>query len=235
MEHAQLKISSKDLKQWDLLAEFRDALARCVPDQELHPTFQDPKRKLEHAQYLSLYLLGLLNPVIKTMRALCSASQLERVQRDICGGPVSLGSFSEAQHLVNSAHLERVFGYLNGQIHDPKSSDPQQQWGQWFARDSSLFRALPRMAWALYGGGRAGSPNQAARLHLSLHLMEDTPEHCQVTPGQLCERKSWKEQWEKGAGYVGDRYFSKNFKIFEAAPHEARDVANKTSTPEYFL
>ena len=78
MDHAQLKISEKHLKQWDLLAEFRAVLARCVPDKELHPTFRDPKRKLEHAQYLSLFLLGLLNPVIKTMRALCSASQLQR-------------------------------------------------------------------------------------------------------------------------------------------------------------
>jgi serine/threonine-protein phosphatase 4 catalytic subunit len=32
-----------------------------------------------------------------------------------------------------------------------------------------------------------------------------------------------------------DEHLGKNFKIFEAAPHEARDVANKTSTPEYFL
>ena len=32
-----------------------------------------------------------------------------------------------------------------------------------------------------------------------------------------------------------DEHLGKNFKIFEAAPHEARDTANTKSTPEYFL
>jgi len=35
-----------------------------------------------------------------------------------------------------------------------------------------------------------------------------------VTPGKVCERKAWKEQWEAGAGYIGDRYFGKNFRLF---------------------
>jgi hypothetical protein len=45
-------------------------------------------------------------------------------------------------------------------------------------------------------------------------LLEDTPGPCQITTGRTCERKSWKEQWEKGASYVADRYFSKDFGVF---------------------
>jgi hypothetical protein len=41
--------------------------------------------------------LGLLNPVVDSMRGLCAASKLGRVQQEICSRPVSLGSFSEAQ------------------------------------------------------------------------------------------------------------------------------------------
>jgi hypothetical protein len=166
--------------------------------------------------YLSLFLFGLLNPALKTMRALCSASELERVRREICGNAVSVGSFSEAQHLVDPAHLERVFGHLVKQMKGSIQPDPRVAWQEWFARDSSVFAALPRMAWAIYGGGRAGAPNRAVRLHLNLHLLEDTPHRAQVTEGRVCERKSWQQQWERGAGYVGDRYFGKNFRLFGA-------------------
>jgi hypothetical protein len=186
----------------------------AVAPEDLHPSFQDRRRQLHYADYLTLFLFGLFNPAIKTMRALCSASQLERVGREICGAPVSLGSFSEVQHLVDPAHLERVFGELAARVQGPPPSDPRLAWQQWFARDSSLFAALPRMAWALYGGGRAGQVNRAVRLHLNLQVWEDKPALAQITPGRVCERKSWEEQWEKGAGYIGDRYFGKNFQIF---------------------
>lgn len=204
-------VSEKELHQWKLLTEFREALkgVECS-----HPSFQDRRRRLQYADYLTLFLFGLFNPAIKTTRALCSASQLERVRREICDEPVSLGSFSEAQQLVDPAHLEQVFGDLAGRIQGPPPNDPALAWQQWFARDSSLFAALPRMTWALYGGGRAGGLNHAVRLHLNLHVWADKPALAQITPGRVCERKSWEEQWEKGAGYIGDRYFGKNFQLF---------------------
>ena len=211
-----LRLTEKDLQQWNLLAQFRSRLGELIRPDELHPSFSDPARRLAYLDFISLFLFGLLNPALKTMRALCEASQLERVRREICSNAVSLGSFSEAQHLVDPAHLERLFGDLVGRIQGPMPPDPRLAWQQWFARDSSVFAALPRMAWALYGGGRAGAPNRAVRLHLNLHVFKDSPERCQVTPARVCERKSWREQWQRGAGYVGDRYFGKNFQLFGA-------------------
>ena len=35
--------------------------------------WSDPQRHLHYADYLSLFPFGLLNPVVKTMRALCQA------------------------------------------------------------------------------------------------------------------------------------------------------------------
>jgi Transposase DDE domain len=209
---SELKISAADLKQWDLLARFREQLM-ARKGGGLHPSWSDQRRSLQYGDYLSLFLFGLLNPALKTMQALCAASQLERVRREVCGGPVSLGSFSEAQHLSDPAVLERVFGDLAGQVQGPSPGEVRQAWRQWFARDSSLFAALPRMSWALYGGGRAGAKNNAVRLHLNFHLLEDKPARLQVVPGKVCERKAWREVWERGAGYVGDRYFAENYQL----------------------
>jgi hypothetical protein len=210
----ELKFSESDLRQWNLLEEFRKALEKRSL-QSAHPSFANPNRKLRLSQYLSLYLFGLLNPAIGTMRGLCAASALTRVQREVIGGPqVSQASFSDAQHLVDPALLETVFNDLYGQLSNCAAANPQAVWQKWFARDSSVFAALPRMAWALYGGGDDGSPNRALRLHLNLHLLSDAPAKADITIGKCCERKSWQSQWEAGAGYVGDRYYSENFKLF---------------------
>jgi len=70
------------------------------------------------------------------------------------------------------------------------------------------------MHWALFGGGAAkksGAPNNAVRLHLSFHLLDDKPAAAQITHGKTCERKTWKAQWERGAAYVGDRYYAEDY------------------------
>jgi hypothetical protein len=179
----------------------------------LHPSFADPQRRLSARNYLCLYLFGLFNPVVRTLRGLCQASQLERVQREVCGGPVSLGSFSEVQHLLDPRLLEEVFSELSCRMPVPPHDARLGQW-QWLARDGSLFRALPRMAWALYGAGKAGAPNRAVRLHLSLNLLEDKPQVAAVRPGGQCERKVWREQWQRGQAYVGDRAFGQDYQLF---------------------
>lgn len=74
------------------------------------------------------------------------------------------------------------------------------------------------MHWALFGGGKArksGAPNHAVRLHLSFHLLDDKPAAAQITDGRTCERKSWKAQWERGAAYVGDRYYAEAYQALE--------------------
>ena len=211
--HRRLQLDERAFRHWELLRVFRQALARSTPVAPAHPSWADPRRHTTRADYLSLLLLGLFNPVVETMRGLSAASRLPRVQREVSGGYFSLGSFSEAQHLTDPALLEAVFGELVGQETSPPPSDVHQAWQRWFARDSSLFAALPRMSWALYGGGRAGAKNNAVRLHLSLRLLDDQPARMQVTPGKVCERKAWKETWEAGAAYVGDRYFAENYRL----------------------
>lgn len=215
MRNATAPLHEKDLRQWRLIDAFRQQLARFGPKLPASSTWNDPGRKLQLADYLSLFLFALVNPILATTRALCTASQWSRVQRELCGGhSVSLGSFSEAQHLTDPIWLERLFTQLAAQVPGPPPRDPHQAWQQWFARDGSLLPALPRMHWALFGGGKAkktGAPNNAVRLHLSFHLLDDRPAAVQITDGKTCERKTWKAQWERGAAYVGDRYYAEDY------------------------
>ena len=210
-----LPFSEKELRSWRLLADFRGALAPALLAQPEAVRRCSPARLALVADYLCLFLFGLFNPVVRTARALTAATSLERVRREVCGRALSQGYFSECQHFVEPELLERVFTDLAAGLTRADAADPRLRDRPWLARDGSLCRALPRMAWALYGGGNAGSPNRAVRLHLSLHLADDKPVRAQVRRGKDCERAVWKESWQPGDAYVGDRYFGQNYRLLD--------------------
>jgi hypothetical protein len=208
-------LTERQLIRWRLVEEFRQRLDQVLgPVQGGHSSWVDSQRLLAYADYLSLFLFGLLNPVVRTMRGLCSASHLQRVQEQICSRPVSLGSFSEAQHLLAPALLEKVFAGLAAEVHGPVPNDPRLQAQRWLAHDGTLWRALPRMGWALYGAGRGGQ-SRGVKLHLSFHLLEDKPVRGTVRPGKDCERAVWKQRWEPGDAYIGDRYFGEDYGLLD--------------------
>jgi hypothetical protein len=211
---SQLPFSQSDLGRWKLLADFQSRLAEAAQPERFYPSLEDGRRKLQAAQYLSLFLFGLLNPVVRTMRALCSASHLPRLQEEVCRRPVSLGSFSEAQHVLNPALLQRVFADLSQELscRQPPASGPASV-RPWLIQDSTLWEALPRMGWALWRTQR--TTQRAVRLHVSLHVLEDKPVRAQVTAGAQCEREVWKETWQKGDAFVGDRNFGGDYRLFE--------------------
>jgi len=206
-------LSEQELHHWRLVEDFREVLEQEFAGQALHRSFSDERRRLALSHYLSLFLFGLFNPVVKTMRALCQASRLERVQQEFCERAVSLGSFSETQHLVELSLLERVFEEFGRRLPQLPRDARLGQW-QWLARDGTLFAALPRMAWALYGAGKPGAPNKAVRLHLSLDVLDDKPVAAAVRVGKICERKVWREQWKPGHAYVGDRGFGQDYQLW---------------------
>src|SRR5205085_11617387 len=119
-------ISEEELSRWRLIEEFEERLKRAAAVGKEPRTFSDPRRKLGQKDYLSLLLFGLFNPVVDSMRGLCAASRLQRVQKQVCSAPVSLGSFSEAQGVVEPALLQRVFTELAAE---------QQQWQNCGPRD----------------------------------------------------------------------------------------------------
>lgn len=214
----QPALSEADLHRWRLIVEFRQRLHQVWTARGgAHPSWSDPDRRLLYGDYLSLFLFGLLNPVVRTMRALSAASRLKRVQEEVCTRAVSLGSFSEAQHLLDPALLEEVFTDLAAQVHRQEGSPTAGRLQHdWLAHDGTLWRALPRMSWALYGAGRGGE-SRAVKLHLSFHVLDDKPGRATVRRGKDCERKVWEERWQAGDAYIGDRYFGEDYRKLDRA------------------
>lgn len=207
-------IREEDLQRWKVLPAFAEALQEELAQRgKADDTWAHPRRKLELAQYLSLFLFGLFNPVVKTMRGLCAATEFERVQQEVSGRTVSLGSFSEAQALVNPALLEAVFGRLAEQV--PAHAQPLAGLSGRELRvvDSTVWKVLPRMTWAFWrqkGGSRAGS-DAAIRLHLHFDLQRQQPHWGEVTPAKVCERAHWRKHAEAGSVYIGDCNYSNNY------------------------
>jgi hypothetical protein len=207
------EVTEGDLRHWRMLEVFQEVLESVFAQAPLPPTFQDPRRKLGYAPYLSLFLFGLFNPVVESMRGLCSISRLPRVQQVIGCSKVSLGSFSETQAVVEPPLLEEVFKGLYQRVQSSQALDARLAKLNLVIQDGSLWRALPRMAWAEYGVGRTGQA-KGVRLHLRFHLVEDKPLQARVTPGKGCERQALREMCVAGQTNVGDRYYGEDYQLF---------------------
>jgi hypothetical protein len=207
------ELTTKDLSNWKMIEHFQKALAPVVAKAELHPTFSDPRRELGYASYLSLFLFGLFNPAVESMRALCAISGLEKVQKQVGCPKVSLGSFSETQGVLDPDLLKQVFENLVEQTPLSAKADPRLMHLDLIAQDGSLWSALPRMAWAEYGVGCKGQAN-GVRLHLRFNILKDSPADALVTKGKGCEAQALREMLLPGQTNVADRYYGKDYQLF---------------------
>ena len=150
------------------------------------------------------------------MRGLCAASRLRRVREEICSSRVSLGSFSEAQAVVDPVLLQRVFAELAAEQQSRNLQESEKRLEPYRAQllviDGTLWRALPRMAWALwrYQHGK----ESALKLHLKFNLLEEKPVGVLVTSARCCERAVLRRQLAAGEFYVGDRYYGEDYALF---------------------
>ena len=200
------ELAAADLKGLRLIRSFNKTLrqvsrrrGRLAGSSPPHPRQQE---------YLSLYLYGLLDPVVHSLRGLCRFSQRESVQDRLGSGPFSRSTFSEMQHLTDPALLAEVFQELAGQAQNQQPAPAGQV--PWRIVDTSVFKVLPRVAWA-YFKEHCGQPCSAIRLHVTLDLLSDVPVAAKITPAKTCERKLWKSLWQPGAGEVGDRNYSQDY------------------------
>ncbi len=180
-----------------MLRIFQDIVERVFAKATLHPTFSNPRRELSYGPYLFLFLFGLCNRVVESMRGLCAITELPRVQEEVCGRHVSLGSFSEMQNVLDPALLHQVFGEVMRQTLSTQKPDPRLRHLNLVAQDGSLWRALPRMGWAEYGVGPKGDA-KGVRLHLRFHVTEDKPVDARITKGSACERQALRQMGVAG-------------------------------------
>ena len=209
MGRAKETIEEKKLSSWKLLDDFRQRLAKTRAKMAPSPAHArqnpgGPERLLLDHDYFSLMLFGLFNPVLDSMRGLCAASHLKRVQEDVCGRQVSLGSFSEGQSVFDPELLRQVFLDMSGEVKttwgDPRLS---QLADRLKLMDGTLMPALSRMHWALW----LNEENRAAKLHLKFSVLRQAPCDAIVTAGNSCERKALRGFAKKGEIIVGDRYY----------------------------
>ena len=216
------EVTEADLANWKLLVAFqrrlRPVLEKAAPSQ----SEQDPRRKLFACDYFSLLLFGMLNPVLKTTRALSAASALPRMQKEVCGDEVSLASFSDMQHVVDPQLLGALLRSVAEEA-KPVFGDARvrEHVEELVANDGTLLPALPRVAWALW----QDSKNRAAKLHLELSVWRDVPVAATVTEGKRCERAVWRRQLRAGVCYVNDRYYGHDYGLIgEVQSRGARHV-----------
>lgn len=209
---AQIDLSADQLHNWKLLEVFRQRLAPRLQRRNKTRTELDPRRTLEIEQYLSLLMLALLNPVLKTARSVCAASQFARVQTETGGPAISLPSFSAMQHVVEPELLAGLLRELSTEALPIYGDDRlRQKVGDLIANDGTLLPALPRMAWALW----QNPGNRAGKLHLEFSVWRQVPVEFEITDGNRSERAVWKSKLRKGAFYVNDRNYSHDYELIK--------------------
>lgn len=206
--NSSVGLTEDQLQNWKLLEEFQRRLQPVLAAQAAaEPIYE---RKLNPTAYLSLVLFALLNPAIKTARALCAASQFRRMRQEVCGQPVKLSSFSEMQSLCDPELLAGLLRELSREAlpsFGPHHIRAQVQ--ELIANDGTLLPALPRMAWALWQNPQ----NRAGKLHLEFSVWRQVPVEFTVTNGNANERAVWKQKLRNGAFYVNDRNYSHDYRL----------------------
>jgi hypothetical protein len=209
--HPKSPLHESELARWKLVEQFQERLA--AHGGEPTGSLADPRRKLGSEQYLGLMLFGLLNPVVDSMRGLCAASRLHRVQEDITERPVSLGSFSEAQAVIAPELLQKVFAELAAE-HQAFRGDQRlaPYRDKLLAIDGTIWAALPSMVWALWRF--RNGPESALKAHVKFNLLEEKPVGVTITRAKRCERAVLREDWQAGEFYVGDRNYGEDYQLF---------------------
>jgi hypothetical protein len=203
------------LQGFKLLERFREVFAGLDARRTKSPRELDPRRKFDAAEYYSMVLFTLLNPVIDTMRGLCAASKLKEYNRRTGLPKVSLGSFSEAQGVFEPELLSAVLRELMKDVAgDPPDSLTQAMRGRKLeAIDSSLWEVLPRMGWA-HWRNQFSSKQNAVRLHLRWRLFEPGTGGAKLVAARECERSVLRHGLlEPGVVYVGDRNYSGDYDL----------------------
>ena len=158
-------------------------------------------RQLFYDQYVGLLLLYFFSPAITSLRALQQASTLEAVQRRLGIRATSLGSFSEAARLFDAKALHQILQELAGKAAPIIDGPDAGQLLHLTAVDGSIFRAFPRMAWALW----KDSEHRGVKLHLHFDVFCGTPRDASVTPACGSETDQLRVMLRPGRLYVIDR------------------------------
>jgi hypothetical protein len=157
-------------------------------------------RRLHYDQYASLILLYFFSPALTSLRGLQQASAAAKVQHATGGGRVSLGSLSEAAGVFDPELLRPILADLAEKAVPVVTGKEAEALRGLCAVDGTFFRALPRMAWALWRDGHKG-----VKAHVHFDVLRAVPEDATVTVAACSEVAELEKTLKPGRLYVTDR------------------------------
>ena len=160
-------------------------------------------RRLFADQYLCLLLLFYFNATITSLRGLRKTTELRKVQEKLGIRRTSLGSLSEAARVFDAEAFRQVLVELTMQAKPLMQGREADLLRGLTAVDGSLFRALPKMVWALWN-----TQGQAIKLHLQFDVLKGVPVDATVTPAASSEPGELKAMLQAGRLYVVDRGYA---------------------------
>jgi hypothetical protein len=169
-------------------------------------------RKLHFDHYCALILLFLLNPVLRSFRALQQASRLEQVRRKVGCSQTSLGSLSEAVEIFEPQRLEAIIAELWAEV--PPSRGVGQQYVRQVltAVDGSVVKTLASLAEAAYLRDKNGQTHCGWRFHTQFEVDRQLPTRIQVTSalngGKTDEKHVLRKSLQPDRCYVLDRWYA---------------------------
>src|SRR5260370_9475331 len=167
--------SARALQGWKYLRRLTPLLARvhedgCARDKAGH-------RTLHSDQYCSLILLGLFNPLARSLRGLSQPSQLKKTQEQLEMKRASLGSLSAAARVFDPDQLLPLIAELAGTLR-PQATDPRFKDVRHILTplDSPLRKTPPRLTQALNSRPSNAKNRYYWRLHTHFHIDRQIPE-----------------------------------------------------------
>ena len=158
-------------------------------------------RRLFYDQYACLLLLYYFNPIVKTLRGIQQASQLDKVRRLFGCDRVSRGSLSEASQVFDPELLQSIIGDIAAQTLPLVHGKEAEALRGLTAVDGSLLPALPKMAWALW----KDKQHRAAKMHVHFDVFKGVPTSVSITTGNDSERDQLRASLDSDGFYVIDR------------------------------
>jgi Transposase DDE domain len=174
-------------------------------------------RKLHFDQYCLLVLLQLFNPIVKSLRSIQQASELNKVQRLLGCPRAALGSLSEAAGVFDADRLKEIIAELGAQL-EPLARDKRlvDIRHKLTLVDGTLISALPKLMQASVLKSKTGSGMIKWRLHTHFEVDRYVPTRMELTPdggGPHDERAVLERTIEADRLYVMDRGYAK-FTLF---------------------
>ena len=167
-------------------------------------------RRLFFDQYACLLLLFFFSPVVKSLRGIQQASDLDKVQRLFGTDRVSRGSLSEASSVFDPQLLHAILGDLATQALPLVHGKEAEALRGLTAVDGSLLPALPKMAWALW----LDPQHRAAKMHVHFDVLKGVPIEATVTTGNDSETEQLRATLQPKRLYVIDRGYAE-YQLFQ--------------------